>query len=237
GTYPFVTSADCSLNGLARNAGVEKSDLAFTLAVTKAPYMTRVGHGPFTTELGGVASDDWCNNPVVNRAFEEEKFPDRSINSEDDFYQGIAIRRAGGEFGTTTQRPRRVGWLDLPLLRYAARFTGRDLILTKVDVLDECEVIKICSSHRYDGPDYRVGERTLKSGDIFQVAIPDPEVLNHCRPIYHEMPGWLCSTRGITCKADLPEKLVAIIRFIEREADVSVKAVSLGPGRSEVVVM
>lgn len=238
GTYPYVTSADCSLSGLARGVGLETSDINFSYAVTKAPYMTRVGLGPFPTELGGKESDKWCNDPKTVRALEEEKYPHPDINSPDEFEQGVAIRRVGCEFGTTTQRPRRVGWLDLPLLRYAIQFTGSNLILTKVDVLDYCEKIKICRRYCYEGPTYHLGhELSYSRGGREIFPTPDSDFLSHCQPTYYEMPGWQSSTKGITCRRDLPKNLIDIVRSIKDGASVSVKAISLGPGRSETVVM
>jgi adenylosuccinate synthase len=169
---------------------------------------------------------------------EQKRFPDASINAVSSaMEQGVAIRQAGNEYGATTQRPRRVGWLDLPLLRYAAQFTGRNVALTKPDVLDTCERIPICHSYVYEGPDYRIGTQTLKKGDVLSTAHPQPEILEHCVPQYDYLEGWCCDISNATTYLELPEQLRTLIHHIESLADVNVVLVSVGADREQTIVV
>lgn len=235
GTYPYVTSSDCSVQGLARGVGIRDRDVDLTLGIVKAFYMTRVGEGPFPTELGGEQSSRWCNDPNTTEAVEREKYPRATVNSEDPFHQGVGIRRAGFEYGATTKRPRRVGWLDLPLLRYSKRHTGRDVILTKLDVLDQCEQIKICTAYRYEGPPYAIGERVLASGDVLDTAVPNYEVLQHCTPQYETFPGWEENTTGAKSFSELPEKLRVLVWDVACDAGLRIAMLSVGPDRDQTI--
>lgn len=235
GTYPYVTSTDCSVHGLATGAGLRQGDIELTLGVTKAFYMSRVGGGPFPTEIGGTKSAEWCSRADLTQISEVERFPDVTVNHEDAFHQGMAIRRAGAEYGTTTGRPRRVGWLDLPLLRFASRIHGSQVILSKVDVLNACESIKICTGYRYQGPDFVLGQSQLSSATSYDVAEPRDEVLRHCQPVYEELPGWQCELTDCAEYRDLPEQLRACIDFVEQRANVKVVMVSTGPERKQTI--
>ncbi len=237
GTYPYVTSSDCSLSGLAEGVGLRTEHVDYVLGVVKAPYMSRVGKGPFPTELGGGQSAGWCSTPGATKEVEWETYPHASINATDSFEQGVAIRQAGNEYGATTGRLRRVGWLDLPLLRHAIFHGSKTLALTKVDVMNPCEVIRICIAHRYIGDDYRVGEKLLTQGAILKTAIVDSFVLERCEPVYRDFPGWCCDLSGIRSAAEVPEKLRAIIRFVEKECGVQVDILSVGAERSETIVL
>jgi len=236
GTYPYVTSSDCSITGLAKGAGLKETDVDLTLGIVKAPYMTRVGEGPFPTEMGGTKSAEWCGTKGVNKELEKEKFPNASLDDTDEFLQGIAIRRAGGEYGATTKRPRRTGWLDLPLLKYSAQFSGSHTILTKLDVLDECKTIRICHAYKYTGPDYQVGEKLLKKGDVLEMAIPDLEVISNCKPLYTDFPGWMTPITKIDSFENLPAKLHVILNFIKEQAGIQIDVVSVGPERDQTII-
>lgn len=235
GTYPYVTSSDCSVQGLARGVGILERHVDLALGIVKAFYMTRVGEGPFPTELGGEMSDQWCNRPEMTEDAEREQYPDASVNSEDSFIRGIGIRRAGNEYGSTTKRPRRTGWLDLPLTRYSKRYTGRRIILTKLDVLDECRAIKICNSYRYDGPGYTIGRRLLSRGDTLHTAIPEFEVMRHSTPQYDTFEGWCVKTSEMRTFAELPAKLKKLIAYVAREADLDITTLSVGPDRQQTI--
>jgi adenylosuccinate synthase len=235
GTYPYVTSSDCSVRALAQGAGLRERDVDLPLGIVKAFYMTRVGEGPFPTEIGGARSNKWCNTSGVTKVTEAEQFPAADVNSSDEFTQGVGIRRAGTEYGATTGRPRRVGWLDLPLLRYSAQYTGQEAILTKLDVLDACREIKICTSYEYRGPDYAWGAETIRAGKKLEVAIPNLEVMAHCVPAYKTFPGWCTPIRTMRSHRELPKALLDIIRFVEKEADIHVRAISVGPEREETI--
>ena len=233
GTYPFVTSSDCTVAGLAKGAGLTMADVDISLGIIKGFYMTRVGCGPFPTELGGEASDEWCN---FGGSREAEEMTYVSINDKDEYKQGVAIRKAGNEYGATTRRPRRVGWLDLPLLRHAMLSSGPDTILTKLDVLNGLDVIKVCTEYVYNGPLYRFGRHVINNGDPLSVAIPAVEVLEYCQPVYTEFPGWKTSLVGRKAE-DLPTELLAIKTFIEKQTGMNAKIISTGPKPEETIFL
>ncbi|EKE11801.1 MAG: hypothetical protein ACD_15C00025G0001 [uncultured bacterium] len=237
GTYPFVTSSDSSIQGLARGVGLMDGDIDLSLGIVKAFYMTRVGGGPFPTEMGGEESEKYCERTDVNQGNEQEIFSDADMNSEKDFLRGVGIRMAGGEYGATTGRPRRVGWLDLPMLRYAVNMFGPDIILTKLDVLNECREIKLCVEYVYQGPDFNLGPEKLIKGSKLSVAVPNSEVMRYCHPVYKAFPGWLSDLSGIDNEYDLPDKLVEIIDFIRNETGARPWIISIGPDRKETIFM
>ncbi|MFO0702941.1 MAG: adenylosuccinate synthetase [Candidatus Andersenbacteria bacterium] len=245
GTYPYVTSSDCSLHGLARGAGLEvATDVELALGLAKGFYMSRVGEGPFPTELGGERSAEWCGRPDVTEAREAAEYPAVSVNSSDAFEQGIAVRRTGVEYGSTTKRPRRVGWLDLPLLRYAVQRvpTRCELVLTKLDVLDDCERIKVCTHHEYHGSGYRQAEETLRPGMSIEVANPDSTVLAQSVPMYQTFVGWCSQLRNVESVHDLPAALVTLVGALEDwldddEVGADVRVLSVGPGREQTIVL
>jgi len=248
GTYPYVTSSDCSDQGLAKGGGLKHGDIGLSLGIVKAFCMTRVGGGPFPTEMGGEPSAEWCDKVAAESAqaqgftsvrdmeMELKRFGSYGLDEQDEFKLGVAARIAGDEYGATTGRPRRTGWLDLPLLRRAVEVTGiRNVILTKLDVMGQCPMIKVCIAYEYVGPDYRVGKRTLRSGDKLETAIPDVFVLKHCRPIYREFPGWMSCITGAKTEQDLPTKLLEIIRFVEQSTETKARILSVGPDRESTI--
>jgi len=234
GSYPYVTSSDCSVRGLAKGVGLKEKDIDMTLGIVKAFYMTRVGGGPFPTEIGGEESEKWCSSNT--KKDEEYEYPDADINSPNGFEQGIAIRRIGEEYGATTGRPRRTGWLDLPLLRYAAKTNGPNVILTKIDVLNNCDTIKICDSYNYQGPDYSIGKLVLQKGLEIRTAFPNSEILKYCWPNYKIFPGFKSDISGIKEDNNLPSKLKDIVNFIENSAKVDVKIISTGSDREQTIL-
>lgn len=190
GTYPYVTAASTISAGVCAGAAFPPQKIDAIWGVVKA-YQTRVGKGPFPTAL----SDD-----------DAHTFP------------GAQFTR---EIGTTTGRKRDIGWLDIPLLKWAARCNGlSELFVTKVDILDSLERIKICVGYTLDGVPV----------DTFVSCADD---LARVVPIYEEIEGWQCSTRGIRSFDQLPEKCIAYIRRIEELSGVPVGAVSVGPAREE----
>ncbi|MBI2484420.1 adenylosuccinate synthase [Candidatus Uhrbacteria bacterium] len=234
GSYPYVTSSDCSIEGLAKGVGLNVGDVDLTFGAVKAFYMTRVGKGAFPTECGGLVSDEHCGQ--ITREQEKAEYSRVNVNDPDSLRQGIAIRMRGNEYGATTGRPRRVGWLDLALLRQALRVNGNDIILTKVDVLDECEEIKLCTAYRYAGEQFFLGRDTIKHGEQFFTVFPDNAFLKSCEPVYQSFPGWLTSTSGLRSYADLPKNMRAIIEYIERETGAVVRMVSVGPDREQTII-
>lgn len=233
GTRPYVTSSNCTVDGLAKGAGLNRSHVDLALGVIKGFYETRVGEGPFPTELGGKVSAEWCAK--VTRKQEEEKYTGVTVNHPSEFCQGVALRMVGDEYGATTGRPRRTGWLDLPLLRHAIRWGGPDVVLTKLDILDECEEIKICTRYEYTGSNYYWGNRSLNCGDGLIEAIPSAEILENCSPIYTSFPGWKKSIRGITSFLDLPVELKKILDFVVSETNINPKIISVGPTADETI--
>lgn len=193
GTYPYVTSSSTIAGGATTGLGFGPRHIARVIGVAKA-YTTRVGRGPFPTELLGTTGDQ--------------------------------IRHAGNEFGTTTGRPRRCGWLDLPILRYAARVNGLDeLALTKLDVLSGLEKLKVAVAYTRDD-----GERI----ECFP-AEHGVESLAQWEPVYEELPGWDQDITGVRQRQELPEPAQDYVARIERWTGVPVTFIGVGPGREEAI--
>jgi adenylosuccinate synthase len=191
GTYPFVTSSNTTIGGVAAGAGVGSGAIDYVLGIVKA-YTTRVGAGPFPTEL------------------------------HDDV--GRHLGKVGHEFGSTTGRPRRCGWLDAVVLkRVVVTNSLAGLCLTKLDVLDGLPEIKICTGYRLDG-------RTL---DTLPLLI---ERIGECEPVYESVPGWRSPTAGVTSYAALPKEARDYLGRIEQLAQVPIDIVSTGPSREAVIL-
>lgn len=191
GTYPFVTSSNTTAGGAATGSGVGPRDLDYIVGITKA-YATRVGHGPFPTEL------------------------------EDDI--GAHLAQRGQEFGATTNRPRRCGWLDLVALRRAVIINSISaLCITKLDVLDGLESLRLCVAYHYDGKRFE--------------APPDGEALLHCEPIYIELAGWQESTVGITEYGRLPANAQRYLEKIVELSGVPVDIISTGADREQTIIL
>ena len=192
GTYPFVTSSNCTAGGAATGAGVGPHTLHYVLGITKA-YTTRVGSGPFPTELF------------------------------DDIGKHLAER--GHEFGSTTGRARRCGWFDAAALKRSIQINGvSGLCVTKLDVLDGMETLRLCTGYKVAGG----------YSDILPVGA---ETLAECEPVYEEMPGWSESTVGIKEYAALPAAARAYLKRVEALCEVPVDIISTGPDREETIVM
>ncbi len=190
GTYPFVTSSSATAGGAITGTGVGPTKIGTVIGVTKA-YVTRVGEGPFPTEIHDAAGEE--------------------------------LRRRGQEFGAVTGRPRRCGWLDLPLLRYSNRINGTEwLVVTKLDVLDELATIPVCIGYEIDG----------KRVDTMPA---DVRGLDTIRPIYTEQPGWQQSTEAAKSWDELPEAARAYLRFIEAESGAKIGMISTGPDRDQTI--
>ncbi|HNW51876.1 MAG TPA: adenylosuccinate synthase [Prolixibacteraceae bacterium] len=189
GSYPFVTSSNTICAGACTGLGLAPQKIGNVFGIFKA-YCTRVGMGPFPTELFDQTGDD--------------------------------LRKFGNEFGSTTGRPRRCGWLDLVALNYSIMINGAtDLIMMKPDVMDSFDTIKICTGYKIDGV----------------VTTDFPYELNdHVEPVYTELPGWKCDLTKITSEAEFPEKLKSYIRFIEEKTGVPITIVSVGPNREQTII-
>jgi len=192
GTYPFVTSSNTIAGGACTGAGIGPTRINKVLGIVKA-YTTRVGEGPFPTELKDAIGED--------------------------------IRQRGGEFGATTGRPRRCGWLDIIGLRYSVWVNGLTGIgLTKLDILDTMDTIKYCVGYRYQG-------------EILTEFPKDLDTLFSCEPVYEEMPGWKSNTIGATKFAQLPKNAQAYIRKIEELVQTPIDIISTGQKRDEIIIV
>ncbi len=238
GNYPYVTSSDCTVTGLAKGAGLFDRDIDLTIGIVKA-YATRVGAGPFPTELGDSASDRWCNTAGVNEALERERYAntDRLLDSGP-FALGVWLRRKGAEYGTTTKRPRRVGWHDGVLLRYVTDRMPKNTILavTKLDVLSGLKEIPVCDRYEYQGPDYQLGADPWFSGKRVNEGDSDAAFLAHCHPLYEKYPGWTKPIDEITSCAKLPRAARNYLDVIERSGGRPLSIVSVGPDREQTFV-
>ena len=191
GTFPFVTSSHTVAAGASSGSGLGIRSFNYVLGVAKA-YATRVGEGPFPTELHDET--------------------------------GAHLAAAGRELGATTGRPRRCGWLDTVALRRAVRTNTVDgLCITKLDVLDALETVRVCDGYRLDGE--RVDELPV-----------DAERLARCEPVYREMEGWRSSTLGARARTDLPPKARDFLDCIESLAEAPVHVVSTGPERNDAII-
>ncbi len=190
GTYPFVTSSSATAGGAVIGTGVGPTRIGTVIGVTKA-YVTRVGEGPFPTE--------------IHDAMGEE------------------LRARGQEYGAVTGRPRRCGWLDLPLLRYSNQINGTEwLVVTKLDVLDSFAEIPVCTGYRIHG----------KETDLVPADVSGLEAIE---PVYTRLPGWQSSTEGIRSFEELPARAQEYLRFLERESGARIGMVSTGPDREQTM--
>lgn len=200
GTYPFVTSSNATSGGAATGSGVAPNRFDRVIAVVKA-YTTRVGAGPFPTELLD-REGEWAYTAEA----------------------GEFLRSAGFEFGTTTGRPRRTGWYDAPIARYAARINGvTDFVLTKLDVLTGLERIPVCVAYDVDG--VRFDEVPVNQSDF-----------HHAKPIYEEFPGWSEDITGARSFSDLPKNAQDYVLALEAMSGSRMSAIGVGPGREAIVV-
>jgi len=192
GTYPYVTSSSATAGGASTGTGVGPTAIGTVISVTKA-YVTRVGGGPFPTEIQGAIGDH--------------------------------LRARGHEYGAVTGRPRRCGWLDMPLLRYSNQVNSAEwLVVTKLDVLDELEEIPICVGYEIDG----------KISD----EIPaDVQGLDAIKPVYTTLKGWHQSTAGIAEYDKLPQSARDYLAFQERESGAKIGMISTGPDRDHTIVL
>ncbi|MFD0991975.1 adenylosuccinate synthase [Tenacibaculum geojense] len=189
GTYPFVTSSNTTAAGACTGLGVAPNRIKEVFGIFKA-YTTRVGSGPFPTEL-----------------FDED---------------GETMGRVGNEFGATTGRKRRCGWLDLVALKYACQVNGvTQLMMMKGDVLSGFDTLKVCTAYKYKGEEISHLPYNIEPENV--------------EPVYTEIKGWKADLTGMTNKEDMPENLVKYIEFIEKETEIPVTIVSVGPDRKQTI--
>ncbi len=188
GTYPFVTSSNPIAGGACVGAGIGPRYIDSVVGIAKA-YTTRVGAGPFPTELHDEIGD--------------------------------ALIDIGHEYGTNTGRRRRTGWFDAVMLRHAVRLNSlSEIALTKLDVFDTFDTIKVCTAYELDGETY--------------TRLPyHQSVLHKVTPVYAEFPGWKCDLSGVTTRADLPDEAEAYVSFLQEQIGVPIGPVGVGPGRDQ----
>jgi adenylosuccinate synthase len=192
GTYPFVTSSNATSGGACTGSGIPPTRVDRVIAILKA-YTTRVGEGPFPTEL--------------------------------DDANGEHLRTAGAEFGTTTGRPRRCGWFDAVIARYAVRVNGvTDFVLTKLDVLTGLETVPVCVAYDVDG--VRHDEMPVNQSDF-----------HHAVPVYEELSGWTEDISGARSVEDLPKAARAYVDTVEAMAGARISAIGVGPDREQTLVV
>jgi adenylosuccinate synthase len=192
GTYPFVTSSSSTAGGAVTGTGVGPTRIGTVIGVTKA-YVTRVGEGPFPTEI--------------------------------ETHAGDLLRARGQEYGAVTGRPRRCGWLDIPLLRYSNMINSTEwLVVTKMDVMDECAEIPVCTGYKIDGK-------------VTDQVPADVRGLKSIQPVYTTLKGWMAPTEGITEFEKLPRLAQEYLKFVERESGAKVGMVSTGPDRVQTMTM
>ena len=192
GTYPYVTSSNTTASAAATGTGIGPLDIDFVIGVVKA-YTTRVGSGPFPTEL---------------------------IDET-----GRHLGKIGQEFGATTGRPRRCGWLDIVALRRAVQVCGiTSLCVTKLDVMDQLDTVKICTEYEYRGE---------------RIYLPPygADCMKECLPIFEDMPGWRSSISGVRNYADLPEQATAYLTRIEELLQLPIDIISTGADRDDTIVL
>jgi adenylosuccinate synthase len=192
GTYPFVTSSSATAGGAVTGTGVGPTSIGTVIGVTKA-YVTRVGEGPFPTEIHDNSAD--------------------------------LLRARGQEYGAVTGRPRRCGWLDLPLLRYSNMINGTEwLVVTKMDVMDECAEIPVCTHYKINGK-------------LTDTIPADMRGFESIQPVYTTLKGWNASTEGITEFDKLPRLAQDYLHFLEKESGAKIGMVSTGPDRDQTMTL
>jgi adenylosuccinate synthase len=190
GTYPYTTSSNAAACGASSGVGISPKQIHNVLGIMKA-YITRVGSGPFPTEVVGKLGDH--------------------------------IREKGGEFGATTGRPRRCGWFDVVAAQHSVKINDVDsAVMTKLDVLDDQETVKICTGYKSDEK-------------IYHSFPADLDALDVCEPIYEEVPGWMEDTSKVRNRDDLPKNAINYIQTIEGYLGLKIEMISVGPERLQVV--
>ena len=192
GTYPYVTSSSATAGGATIGTGVGPTAIGTVIGVTKA-YVTRVGEGPFPTEIHDTTGD--------------------------------LLRARGQEYGAVTGRPRRCGWIDLPMLRYSNQINGTKwLVVTKLDVLDGLDSIPVCTGYKVDGK-------------LTDTVPADVRGLESIEPIYKNLQGWQQPTEGITEYAKLPAAAKEYLKYLESESGARIGMISTGPDRDQTILL
>ena len=205
GTYPYVTSSSSSVGGVCTGLGVSPAKIDGIVGIMKA-YTTRVGEGPFPTELKDRLGKD--------------------------------LRERGGEYGATTGRARRCGWLDMVALRHSIRVNGfTGIALTKLDVLDGLDTLKVCVAYKYKNPTNSCSCSAKGKACTLKEFPQQTSVLEKCVPVYKNLKGWKKSTKGVKKLRDLPQQAMDYIDYIEDSLNVKIDMISTGQKRDEVIMV
>lgn len=226
GTYPYVTSSNPTAGGACTGLGIGPTKINEVTAILKS-YTTRVGRGPFPTELG--TDEDTKKEGTwdkVKLVYDESlKEAAEKANKGEVYYQGKYLRLMGREYGTTTGRARRTGWFDGVIASYTARINGlTNVVLTKLDCLSDLNKIKICTSYDIEG----------KNTKDFPI---DPKKLDKAKPVYEELEGWNCDISKIQKFEDLPDNAKGYIKRVEEVMGVPVSILSVGPKRKQTMIL
>jgi adenylosuccinate synthase len=222
GTYPYVTSSNPSAGGACTGLGIGPTKINKVIAIMKA-YTTRVGRGPFPTELGTdkqtLEEGTWDN--IKDNFDEALKEALEKANAGDEYYEGKAMRLIGREYGTTTGRARRTGWFDAVVAKYSVRINGlTSVACTKLDVLTGLKTIKICTAYDIDGN-----------------QVKDFPLTGEGKPVYEEMPGWEEDLTNVTSTDQLPQAAKDYVKKLEELIGVPISILSVGPKRSQTIIL
>jgi len=231
GTYPYVTSSSAIAGGICTGLGIGPSRIGMVIGVAKA-YTTRVGNGPLPTELGTEQEmKEEKSYKELKSDLSEEGFSKlmrtiaKKANEGNEYSQGRLLRMNGVEYGSTTGRPRRTGWFDALIVKYAAMVNGMDAIaLTKLDVFSGFEKIRMCIGYKYEDK-------------IIRNFTPNIEILKNCKPIYEEIEGWSENISKAKDFKELPKNAQKYVGRVERLINIPIAIVSIGPERSQTLIL
>jgi adenylosuccinate synthase len=226
GTYPYVTSSNPTAGGACTGLGIGPTKIDKVIAILKA-YTTRVGGGPFPTELGTAEqTKEEGTWDKIKLGFEEARTQALArANDGDEYEQGKYMRLQGREYGTTTGRPRRTGWFDGVVAKYSVMINGlSSVVITKLDVLTGLEKVKICTAYEYEG----------KKVENFPTNL---DVLSKCKPVYEELDGWKEDLSKVTKFDDLPDNAKAYVKELGKIIPAPISIVSVGPERTQTIIL
>jgi len=219
GTYPYVTSSNPTAGGACTGLGIGPTKITNIIGIIKA-YTTRVGRGPFPTELG---TDEQTVNESKGDPLNDEDI--QKANEGDEYSAGKVLRMSGAEYGTTTGRARRTGWFDGVIARYARRVNGlTSIALTKLDCFSDLEKIKICTGYEIDG-------------EVTKEYPIELERLEKAKPVYEEVDGWNCDISDVTSFDELPDKAKSYVKRLEELTGCPISILSIGPQRRKTFIL
>ncbi len=220
GHYPYVTSSHTISSGVGIGLGISPKLIGSAIGIMKA-YVTKVGEGPFPTELGSKKSTIWCRDKKL--IDENKKFPNPNPDSKDDFEVGVALRKQGSEAGATTGRLRRIGWIDIPLLKHTIKMNNaKELVLTKLDVLDGFKKLKVCTHYKINNKKTEIIPFDLSKEDI--------------KLVYKTFPVWKGELSDyIKATKKLPKEALNYVKFLEKTLGAKIIYIGTGPEDHHVV--